>query len=80
MDTHITDTAILDRLNRGYIDAVQASDAAWFDAHLSPDFLNSTRTAPSPIAPRFWRKWRSGRASRSSPPRTCASACSGMSR
>ena len=41
MDTHAGDLAVLEVLNQGYIAAVQASDAAWFDAHLAPDFLNS---------------------------------------
>jgi len=32
---------ILTQLNKGYVDAVQNSDVAWFDQHLSDDFLNS---------------------------------------
>lgn len=35
------DVETLDRLNRGYVDSVQKSDVAWFDAHLSQDFLNT---------------------------------------
>lgn len=35
------DAEILDKLNSGYVDAVQRSDARWFDEHLSDDFLNS---------------------------------------
>ena len=35
------DAEILDKLNRGYVDAVQRSDVRWFDEHLSDDFLNS---------------------------------------
>lgn len=31
----------LQELNSGYIRAVQSSDTAWFERHLSPDFLNS---------------------------------------
>lgn len=32
---------VLAELNAGYIRSVQNSDVAWFDAHLTPDFLNS---------------------------------------
>jgi ketosteroid isomerase-like protein len=32
---------ILTQLNKGYVDAVQNSDVAWFDQHLADDFLNS---------------------------------------
>ena len=35
------DVEILDKLNKGYVDAVQKSDVRWFDEHLSGDFLNS---------------------------------------
>ena len=31
----------LEELNRNYIRAVQESDVAWFERHLSEDFLNS---------------------------------------
>jgi len=41
MDTALADSTLLDRLNREFIAAVQASDAKWFDAHLAADFLNS---------------------------------------
>ena len=36
-----SDVEMLERLNKGYVDAVQNSDLRWFDEHLSPDFLNS---------------------------------------
>lgn len=32
---------LLGELNQGYIRAVATSDAAWFERHLSEDFLNS---------------------------------------
>lgn len=32
---------ILTQLNKGYVDAVQNSDVAWFDEYLSQDFVNS---------------------------------------
>jgi ketosteroid isomerase-like protein len=35
------DTRTLERLNAGFIDAVQASDTAWFEENLADDFLNS---------------------------------------
>jgi len=35
------DVEILTQLNKGYVDAVQNSDVAWFDEHLADDFLNS---------------------------------------
>ncbi len=35
------DTRTLERLNAGFIEAVQASDAAWFEANLADDFMNS---------------------------------------
>jgi len=35
------DVEILDKLNKGYVDAVQKSDVRWFDEHLSDDFVNS---------------------------------------
>jgi len=35
------DTRTLERLNAEFIDAVQASDAAWFEQNLADDFLNS---------------------------------------
>lgn len=31
----------LTELNRNYVRSVAESDVAWFDAHLSPDFLNT---------------------------------------
>src|SRR5688572_9049226 len=31
----------LEQLNRDYVRSVQESDVRWFDAHLSPDFLNT---------------------------------------
>ena len=36
------DVELLEKLNQGYVDAVQHSNVAWFDEHLSPDFLNSS--------------------------------------
>lgn len=33
--------AMLQRLNEEFIRAIAASDAAWFDRHLSSDFVNS---------------------------------------
>lgn len=36
-----TDHEVLDKLNKGYVDAVQNSDVRWFEAHLAEDFLNS---------------------------------------
>src|SRR5262245_18882555 len=36
-----TDIDALERLNSGYIDSVQNSDADWFRKHLAEDFLNS---------------------------------------
>lgn len=35
------DLAALRQLNDGFIHSVAASDAAWFERHLSDDFLNS---------------------------------------
>lgn len=35
------DAEVLDKLNKGYVDAVQESDVRWFEAHLSEDFLNT---------------------------------------
>lgn len=35
------DVEILERLNKSYVDSVQNSDVRWFDAHLTPDFLNT---------------------------------------
>jgi len=37
-----SDTDVLNELNEGFIRAVQASDAAWFEANLAEDFLNSS--------------------------------------
>jgi ketosteroid isomerase-like protein len=36
-----TDHEILEKLNRGYVRSVEEKDAAWFDSHLAPDFMNS---------------------------------------
>jgi ketosteroid isomerase-like protein len=35
------DLTTLQHLNDGYIRSIAASDAAWFDAHLAADFLNT---------------------------------------
>jgi ketosteroid isomerase-like protein len=35
------DVELLNKLNIGYVDAVQKSDVRWFEEHLSEDFLNS---------------------------------------
>lgn len=35
------DVATLEKLNKGYVDAVQNSDVRWFEEHLAEDFLNS---------------------------------------
>jgi ketosteroid isomerase-like protein len=35
------DLEALKALNKGYVDSVQNSDVAWFDQHLSEDFLNT---------------------------------------
>jgi ketosteroid isomerase-like protein len=35
------DVETLEALNKGYVDSVQNSDVRWFEAHLTPDFLNS---------------------------------------
>ena len=35
------DTELLQTLNKGYVDSVQKSDVAWFEQHLSEDFLNT---------------------------------------
>jgi len=40
-DTISSDLEALEKLNKGYVDSVQRSDARWFDEHLAPDFLNS---------------------------------------
>ena len=37
----MNDLELLEALNKGYVDSVQNSDVAWFDAHLAKDFLNS---------------------------------------
>lgn len=34
-------TKELETLNKGYVDSVQHSDVAWFERHLSEDFLNT---------------------------------------
>ena len=36
-----TDLEVLQRLNHDYVQSVARSDVAWFDRHLSKDFLNS---------------------------------------
>ena len=36
-----SDLEVLDRLNAQYVQAVDQKDAAWFDRHLSADFLNT---------------------------------------
>jgi ketosteroid isomerase-like protein len=36
-----SDQAVLEELNRHYIRSVSEADVAWFDAHLSADFVNS---------------------------------------
>ena len=41
MNTTLPGIADLHDLNEGFIRAVQASDAGWFDAHLARDFLNT---------------------------------------
>lgn len=40
-DARTGDLEVLEKLNKGYVDAVQNSDAAWFDRHLAEDFFNS---------------------------------------
>lgn len=40
-DAIASDVAILEKLNKGYVDSVQNSDARWFEEHLAQDFLNS---------------------------------------
>lgn len=40
-DTLSSDLEVLEKLNKGYVDAVQNSDVAWFEKHLSDDFLNT---------------------------------------
>jgi ketosteroid isomerase-like protein len=35
------DVETLEKLNKGYVDAVQHCDVRWFDEHLTQDFLNS---------------------------------------
>lgn len=42
MSTERDDRADLTTLNHHFIRSVQESDVAWFDAHLSADFLNTT--------------------------------------
>ena len=41
VESAATDLEVLEKLNKGYVDAVQNSDARWFEAHLAEDFLNS---------------------------------------
>jgi len=36
-----TDQQVLEELNAAYIRSVRTSDVAWFEQHLSEDFLNS---------------------------------------
>jgi ketosteroid isomerase-like protein len=40
-DTLSMDRKVLEKLNEGYVASVQNSDVAWFDQHLSDDFLNT---------------------------------------
>ena len=40
--TVTNDTGILNELNAGFIQAVQASDVRWFEVNLAEDFLNSS--------------------------------------
>jgi len=40
-DTLSMDRQVLEKLNEGYVASVQNSDVAWFDQHLSEDFLNT---------------------------------------
>jgi ketosteroid isomerase-like protein len=40
--TVTNDTGILNELNEGFIQAVQASDVRWFEVNLAEDFLNSS--------------------------------------
>ena len=40
-DTLSMDRQVLEKLNEGYVASVQNSDVAWFDQHLSDDFLNT---------------------------------------
>lgn len=37
----MSDLQVLERLNAGYVQAVQDSDVAWFETHLADDFLNT---------------------------------------
>jgi ketosteroid isomerase-like protein len=37
----MSDQETLRELNAGYIRSVEEKDVRWFDAHLSPDFMNS---------------------------------------
>jgi ketosteroid isomerase-like protein len=39
------DLEALEKLNKAYVDAVQNSDVAWFEQHLSDDFVNSNPDA-----------------------------------
>jgi len=40
-DTVANDVDILEKLNAGYIDSVQRSNAGWFEKHLAEDFLST---------------------------------------
>jgi ketosteroid isomerase-like protein len=40
-----SDVQVLERLNTAYVNAVQNSDVAWFEQHLSDDFVNSNPDA-----------------------------------
>ena len=40
-DTIARDTDVLEKLNAGYIDSVQRSNAGWFEKHLAEDFLST---------------------------------------
>jgi ketosteroid isomerase-like protein len=41
----MSDRAILEKLNHEYVRSVQDKDVAWFDANLSPDFMNTASDA-----------------------------------
>lgn len=41
VEAAVTDFEVLQKLNKGYVDAVQKSDVRWFEEQLSNDFLNS---------------------------------------
>jgi ketosteroid isomerase-like protein len=41
LDAHPAELALLTELNESYVRSVATSNVAWFDQHLTPDFLNS---------------------------------------